>query len=103
MNKPNTPAVAAPHHFFASTPFNWATGTTRQEAINKVAKAAGADAIRRMGAKGLYTWTAKVLAPINQEYSINHFAPQGVEIAATMEFNIMSVKGYVTLVEAPSA
>lgn len=85
-------------HYFASTAFNWATASTRAEAIAKVAQDLGADQIKRSikhaECKGVYTWTCRVDAPGDTPYSINMYAPVGVPRSAAMEFSIVNTKGH---------
>ncbi len=104
MKKPQQPAVEQGHHFFGSTPFNWATGNTRQEVIEKLAAEAGSEMIKRSlrasnTYKGIYCWTCRVGLPPSAEYRIANFQPQGVPVTLAQEHNIVSVKGYVTLIE----
>ena len=98
------------HHFFASTAFNWATASTRAEAVAKVARAAGADLIKRnvKAHGGLYVWTVQVNTPEDQHYTINNYAPNKlivdgqpttvqVPVGRPMEFDIVNTKGHVAV------
>ncbi len=99
-------------HFFASTAFDWAIAETRQEAINRVAKAAGASVIKAQGVNGgLYVWTCEVpCAKDSRHYSINHYAPefylddegkpdqsQPVDFRNTQQYLIQNTKGHVVV------
>lgn len=104
------------HHFFASTAFNWATAPTREEAIAKVARAAGGDIIKRnvKANGGLYCWTTRVDCPAETHYSIHYYQPHKlldaddneidvrVPLSRAMAFNIQNVKGHVTYIEEKS-
>lgn len=87
-------------HFFGSTPFDWATGATRQEVIEKLAKASSynltADKVKRSG--GVNAFTVKVLAPKDADYEISFYMPRGVECVDKVEVNIVNKKGHVTLI-----
>lgn len=95
-----TDAIKQEFHFFGSTPFDWATGATRQEVIEKLAKAGSwnltADKVKKNG--GLYAFTVKVLAPQDASYGIACYMPQGVDCVDKVEVNIVNKKGHVTLI-----
>lgn len=113
MAKSKTPATPElPHHFFASTAVSWGVGQTRQEAIDKAARIAGSDIIKRnvKANGGLYVWTCEVECPQSTDYNINNYAPStlidpvtkkdtnvAVPIHKTMEFLIANVKGDVRI------
>lgn len=88
-------------HFFGSTAFNWAIGSTRQEVLTKLASMAGADIVKRnvKNAGGLYAWTCKVEAPRSTTYEISFYQPAGVPTSDGMEFSIQNKHGHVKLVE----
>ena len=95
-----TDAIKQEFHFFGSTPFDWATGATRQEVIEKLAKAGSynltAEKVKKYGP--MYAVTVKVLAPQGTNYDIAYFMPQGVECVDKVEVNIVNKKGHVTLI-----
>ena len=82
-------------HFFGSTAFNWAVGSTREEVLGKLARAAGSDIIKanvkRNG--GLYAWTCMVPLPESADYAIHNYAPVNVGACEVQEFNIMYING----------
>lgn len=82
-------------HFFGSTAFNWAVGQTRAEVLEKLARSAGADIIRRnvKNNGGLYAWTCLVPLPQTAPYEIENYAPRGVGARDAEEFNILNAKG----------
>lgn len=83
-------------HYFGSTAFNWATGETREEVLQKLARMAGADIIKRnvkANGGGLYAWTVQVNAPQSAHYEINNYAPSGVPTEQAQAFNILNAKG----------
>ena len=83
------------HHYFGSTAFNWATGKTRKEVLQKLAKAAPSTAIKAQAKEdGLYAWTVRVDLPESADYAIEYYQPQGVPMGNAQEFGIMTVKGY---------
>lgn len=86
-------------HFFGSTCYDWATGATRQEVIEKLAKAGSynltAEKVKKHG--GLTAVTCKVMAPVDTDYDVNWFMPVGVPIADKVEVKIMNKKGLCTL------
>lgn len=91
-------------HYFGSTAFNWAIGSTRQEVIDKLAKSAGeeSNALKAANVKvtgGLYCWTCKVHATKDVDYGIEYFQPVGVEISDGFECNIVNKNGSVKLIE----
>lgn len=87
-------------HFFGSTPFDWATGATRQEVVEKLAKAGSynltADKVKKNG--GLYAFTVKVMATQDTDYTIIGYMPRGVDCVDKVEVNIVNKKGHVTLI-----
>lgn len=90
-------------HYFGSTGLFWATGKTRQEVVEKLAKRLGdntnlllADAVKKNG--GVYCWTCRVNAPAEAGYEISNYAPKGVDWGHTLEFNITSKKGDLRLI-----
>ena len=89
------------HHYFASTAFNWAVAPTRKEALEKVAKAAGTDMMRRQVSVngGLYVWSCKVNAPQSATYGIVNYAPDGVEYTDTQEAKLVNSKGHLTVLD----
>ena len=95
-----TTQVKQEFHFFGSTPFDWATGATRQEVIDKLAKAGSynltAEKVKKSG--GLYAFTVKVLVAESTDYQISYYMPQGVECVDKVEVNIVNKKGHVTLI-----
>lgn len=120
MKSPEKKHPAEPeqqHHFFASTAFNWAVAPTRREAVEKVARAAGA-AIIKGNVKahgGLYVWTCRVDVPQSARYTIANYAPEylvppgedadertsrlAVPRSAVMEFRIQNKDGAVAVPE----
>lgn len=84
------------HHYYGSTALNWATGKTRQEVLEKLAKSAGGDYLKRAvkNTGGLYAWTVRVDAPQDANYQIAYFQPVDVPMGNAQEFNIMTAKGY---------
>ena len=102
------------HHFFASTAFGWSVAPTRQEAIDNLARLAGAEQIKLQvkANGGLYVWSCKVLTPQDQNYTINWYMPDCLRDADdnvttvkvprsdAMAHNIVSVKGHLRLIEA---
>lgn len=97
----NQPVVAQGHHFYGTSAYNWATGSSRQEVIDKLAREAGTDAIKRnvKATGGLYCWTCRVELPQSAHYQISFFQPQGVPVSDFLEVNIVSVGGGVKLIE----
>lgn len=87
------------HHYFATTAFHWAIGDTRQEAIENVARRAGASIIKEQvkAQGGMYCWSAKVLLPRGAQYAINNYMPQvnPMELAEAREFSIVKADGSV--------
>lgn len=69
-------------HYFASTVFGWATGTTRDEAIQRVVNDSRRDYItitknlQKDGKPGAYVWSCEVMAPSDAKYSINYYQPK---------------------------
>lgn len=91
-----------PYHFFGSTAFNWATGETRQQVINKLARMAGRSIIEAnvKASSGLYCWTCRVEQPLSgASYDIANYAPQNVTTTKHAEYNIVSARGHVVLAE----
>lgn len=93
---------AQQHHYFGSTGLFWATGSTRQEVIQKLAKRLSdntnlllAGAVKKSG--GVYCWTCRVNAPEDANYGISNYAPRDVDWGNTLEFNITSKNGDVRL------
>ena len=84
-------------HYYAATCMSWATAPTRHEAIEKVAKAAGKDTIRRQLKEcgGMYVWTVKVLLPPAANYSINFYQPVNVPMGEVKEYRITDSKGHI--------
>lgn len=93
-----------PFHYFGSTAYNWATGATRQEVIEKLARQAGTEAIKRNDkhseGQGLYCWTCRVGVPQSTDYEISYFQPQGVPVTQGLEVGIKSAKGLVVVLES---
>lgn len=91
-------------HYFGSTAYNWATGATRNEVLAKLAKAAGAAAIRRNveANGGLYVWMCKVPLPIDAPYEIEFYAPKVEGLTEKQAYLIQNTKGFVTLFEEES-
>jgi len=89
-------------HYFGSTAFNWVTGTTRQDVLEKLAKLAGAAQIKRSvkSSGGLYAWTCRVEADESAEYSISNYRPTGVPTSSGAEYNILDAKGRHQLINA---
>lgn len=87
-------------HFYGSTSFDWATGATRQEVIEKLAKAGSWNlTAAKVKASGpMYAFTVKVLVPQDTSYGIAYYMPQGVECVDKVEVNILNKKGHVTLI-----
>lgn len=85
--------------YFGSTAYNWATGATRNEVIAKLAKAAGADIIRRnvKANGGLYVWLCKV--PIDGPFDIEFYMPKVEGLTEKQAYLIQNTKGFVTLFE----
>lgn len=73
-------------HFYATCWLGWARGETCDDAIKKLVNnfrttiKQGVTNAHKNGEAGFYVWSCKVLAPIDESYSIDNFAPQGVEI-----------------------
>lgn len=100
------------HHYFASTAFNWSVAPTREEAIAKVARAAGASVIKsavafakagksnRDDAAGLYCYSVRVEVPQSAHYSINNYAPVGVPLSQAQHCDIVAVSGKHVLTRA---
>jgi hypothetical protein len=95
--KANIETPETPCHYYASTCMNWGTAPTRREAIAKVAKAAGAEMIRRQVKEcgGMYVWSVKVLLPADADYKIEFYAPVNVPMKASEEYRIVDVKGSI--------
>jgi hypothetical protein len=74
------------NHYFASHALGWATGDTRVEAVEKLAKMPGMGLkswilnAHKEGSPGVYIWSCKVNAPSDEPYKIECFKPVGVEI-----------------------
>lgn len=83
-------------HFFGTTPFNWATGSTRAEVLKKLGIACGSSILKSAvsNSGGLYAWTCKVNAPADAHYEIEYYKPVGVEWEASAECLIQNNKGY---------
>jgi len=98
-----TPATVTekPFHYFGSTCFHWATGATRQEVLEKLARMAGTETIKKSikSQGGFYAWTCRVNVPHSADYQISYFKPQGVECVLPQEFNLMNAKGHSLPVE----
>jgi len=80
------------HHYFASCAFGWATAPSRDEAIKKMVGEFRSDvkritqAVQKRGdGPGFYLWSCKVLAPSDAQYSIEWYAPKGIEIQDAQE------------------
>ena len=71
-------------HFFASCALGWATASTRDEAIKKLAQynysdfKYSVDSIRKKGEIGTYIWTCEVMVNEDTEYKIEFYAPANV-------------------------
>lgn len=87
------------HHFFATTAFHFAIGDTRKEAIENVARRAGAAIIKEQvkGQGGLYVWSCKVALPRTAQYAINNYMPQvnPDELSEVQRFRIVKADGSV--------
>jgi len=99
MTKPIVGVVEVPEpqfHYYGSTAYNWCRDDSVENVLLTLARMAGSDAIKRnvKGSGGLYSWICKVEAPRSTSYDINFFAPVGVEISESWEFNIMNTKGH---------
>lgn len=72
-------------HFFASCVFGWASATTRDEAIEKLVNSFRSDYkgivknSQKNGSPGAYVWTCQVNAPADAQYSIEYYAPRGID------------------------
>ncbi len=83
-----------PVHFFASCAFGWATADTRDEAIEKLVNSFRRDYkdivknSHKRGEAGAYVWTCQVNAPADENYSIEYYAPKGVDIEDAQEHAI---------------
>jgi hypothetical protein len=95
-----TQATDKGFHYFGSTAFNWATGTTRAEVLEKLAKSCGSTILKKaIKQGGLYAWTIRVMVPQESHYDICYFQPVGVECEASQEYNIMSATGAALPIE----
>ena len=115
MTTKQKPKVEGPNHYYASTAFNWAVAQTRKEAIESVARMAGADIIK-INVKnhgGLYVWSCRVLMPESTHYSIHAYAPHkimldgkttgvAVPLGAIVIARIQNTKGHLILEEDES-
>lgn len=69
------------NHYFASHALGWATGDTRVEAVEKLAKMPGMGMkswilnAHKEGSPGVYIWSCEVDAPIDEPYKIEWFKP----------------------------
>lgn len=90
------------HHYYAATCSNWAVGSTRQDAIARVAKATGETMIKEQlkhNGYGMYVWSVKVLVPADVDYAINFWKPVDVPMEDPQEFRLVSAKGHVIPVD----
>lgn len=99
-----------PVHYFASNALAWATGDTREEAIEKAIRHAGTAHVKRItanlhknGQPGFYCWSVKVFADRKAEYTIDWFTPQGVELEAGRHHDVTHITAkalkYITRVK----
>ena len=95
-------------HFYAATPYSWATASTRQEAITKVAIEAGKDTIdnaKKNGKHGLIVYTTRVLHPESESYSIQFYVPTNLSNGDPVKkdkeqvYYIVNTKGHVMVHE----
>jgi len=75
------------HHFFVSCAFCWTVANTREEAIKLMVKEVGKSAIKRItlnshkaGRRGFYFSCCRVNEPIEGDYDISGFMPEGVDV-----------------------
>lgn len=104
--KKDAPVVAKPEptfHYFGSTCYNWAVGSSRQEVLDKLAGMVGAERLKRTvkANGGLYAWTCVVDAPLSATYEIAFFQPQGVLVGRGLSYNIVNTKGAVRVIDSP--
>lgn len=93
------------YHYFGSTAFNWATGESRAEVLEKLARNAGSTIIKEnvKRNKGLYAWTVRVDQCVDLDYQINSYQPQEVPLSNAQEFNIVNTKGHVIPIDREAA
>lgn len=84
------------YHYFGSTALNWCKGTSPENVLHKLALMAGAETIKQQVKcnKGLYAWVCRVEQTRTTKYEINNFAPVGVKVSESWEFNIKNTKGH---------
>ena len=74
------------NHYFASHAMGYAMAESREEAVEKLAAKHGMNMkswllnSHKAGEPGVYIWSVKVLAPMDENYSIEWFMPKGVEL-----------------------
>ncbi len=75
------------HHYFASNAYGWGTGSTRQEACEKLARSEGVTNMKSMilraherSEAGAYMWSCRVETPEDTAYAIEYYQPAGVDI-----------------------
>ncbi|WJM88680.1 hypothetical protein QDY63_14855 [Pseudomonas brenneri] len=83
-------------HYFGSTALNWCKDTSPENVLFTLARMAGTETIKQQVKcnKGLYAWVCRVEQPQTTKYEINNFAPAGVKVSESWEFNIMNAKGH---------
>lgn len=83
------------YHYYASTALSWAVADTREEAIKRVARDAGADIIRAnvKAHGGLYAESCRVELPIAAPYEIRMYMPDGVQVSEHETHRITNARG----------
>ena len=88
-------------HYYAACVYNWAVADTPAEALARLAADIGVttikDAVARNG--GLTCFVIKVHAPIEAQYQINCYLPQGVKTSDGYAVQLLNTKGHCTLKE----
>jgi hypothetical protein len=87
------------HHYYASTVFGWAFGSTRDEAITRLIENFRTDLkqvtlnMHKKGEPGAYIWSCKVHVPNdeNHPYDIEYYAPVGVKTSDGQEHAVTYV------------
>lgn len=78
-------------HYFATHGLGYAKADTREAAIEKLVDGFRHDLkpwllnSHKAGDPGVYIWTAKVNVPLDEGYTIEWFAPKGVDVEETLE------------------
>ena len=82
-------------HYFASNAFAWATGATREEAVEKAIRHAGTADVKRItlqlqkkGEPGFYTWSCRVHGPSDADYRIEWYMPKGIDISEARHHDV---------------